>query len=263
MTPARRNVPAYERIADDLRRRIDAEEFSPNGRLPPEPQLMEHYAASSTTVRNAVKTLATAGLVETRHGAGTFVVDRQILTIHATHTEDLDRREGITAQDSWSTDVKDAKHRPSQRFECLNVPATGDQAELLDVEVGAPLVMRRCWRSVDDVPSSVEASVFPRWLVEEIPRLASPHDIAQGTTSYVAEQGRPMRLHRDYLSARPLSRDESHFFEAPVGVSALVRLRVSYETPGGRVLRIMETVYRSDMNRVAYDVAGRGNERYP
>lgn len=263
MTPARRHVAAYQRIADELRQRIEAGEFAPDGKLPTEPQLMKHYTVSSTTVRSAVKVLANAGLVETRHGTGTFVVNQQILTISATHTEDLDRREGITAQDSWNTDVLEAKRQPSQRFECLNVPATPDQAGLLDVDEGAPLVMRRCWRSVDNVPSSIEASVFPQWLVFLVPELASPHDIKQGTTSYVAQEGHPMTLHRDYISARPLSADEQHFFEAPAGVSALVRLRVSYEEPGGRVLRVMETVYRSDMNRVAYDVAGRGNERHP
>ncbi|WP_165615946.1 GntR family transcriptional regulator [Parafrankia irregularis] len=263
MTPARRHVPAYQRVADDLRTRIEAGEFGETGRLPTEPQLQKQYSVSSTTARNAVKRLAAAGIVETIHGSGTYVIDHQLLTIYATHSEDLDRREGITAQDSWMTDVLEAMRRPSQRFECLNVPATADQATLLDVEPNAPLVMRRCWRSVDDVPASIEASIFPRWLVDEIPELASPHDISQGTTSFVAERGHPMRLHRDYLSGRPLTAVESGFFEAPAGVFALIRQRVSYETPGGRVLRVTETVYRSDMHRVVYDVAGRGNERHP
>lgn len=255
----RRRGAIYQQIADDLMQRITDGEFPPGGRLPTELQLMERYQASSTTVRAAVKALASAGAVETRHGAGTFVVERRLLTINATHTEDLDRRKGITAQDSWSTDVLGAGRQPHQRFECLNVPATTEVAALLGVEVGEALVMRRCWRSVDGTPASTETSLFPRWLVEELPGLASPHDIDQGTTSYVAEHGHPMTFHRDHLSARPFRREESHFFEAPPGVVGLIRSRVSFNEPGGRVLRYMETVYRSDMHEVIYDVAGRGN----
>jgi GntR family transcriptional regulator len=256
--PHRRGA-IYQRIADDLLQRITDGEFTPGTRLPTEAQLMEHYKASSTTVRNAVKVLASAGIVETRQGAGTFVVERRLLTIYATHTEDLDRREGITAQDSWSTDVLAAGHHPQQRFECLNVPATLEVAEVLGVETGDPLVMRRCWRTVDGQPASIETGLFPGWLVKKLPELASPHDIKQGTTSFVAELGHPMTFHQDHLSARPFTREESHFFEAPPGVVGLVRSRRSFDEPGGRVLRHMDTVYRSDTHEVVYDVAGRGN----
>jgi DNA-binding GntR family transcriptional regulator len=63
--------------------------------------------------------------------------------------------------------------------------------------------------------------------------------------------------------ARPFSREEANFFEAPPGVMALVRTRVSFEEADGRVVRYMETVYRSDMHEVVYDVPGRGNHRPP
>jgi GntR family transcriptional regulator len=257
----RRRGAIYQQIADDLLDRITGGEFIAGGRLPTEQQLITHYQASSTTVRAAIKSLAAAGIVETRHGAGTFVVERHLLSINATHTEDLDRRDGITAQDSWSTDVLHAGRSPHQRFECLNVPATAEVASVMGLETNEALVMRRCWRSVDGTPASIETGLFPRWLVEKLPQLASPHDIAQGTTSYVAEQGHPMTFHQDHLSARPFTREEAQFFEAPPGVAGLLRARVSFDEPAGRVLRYMVTVYRSDMHEVIYDVAGRGNRR--
>jgi GntR family transcriptional regulator len=254
-----RHTAAYRRVTNDLLTRIEGGEFKPGSRLPTEAQLMETYGVSSTTVRAAVKALGTMGLVETRHGSGTYVIERRLLTIYATHTEDLDRRAGVTSQDSWSTDVMEAGRTPSQRFECLNVSASADVAKTLGVEPGSPLIMRRCWRSVDGKAASIESSLFPRWLVEQVPDLASPHDIAQGTTSYLAENGHPMQWHQDRLSARPPTAEEAQFFEAPPGVSALVRTRYSFDQRKGRVLRIMETVYRSDVHEVVYDVAGRGN----
>lgn len=249
----------HAQIADDLIARIEAGDYPPGSRLPTEPQLMRQYDASSTTVRAAIKTLVTSGLAETRHGLGTFVLNRTLLKIFATLTEDLDRRAQYTAQDSWSTDVAHAGHEPSQRFECLLVPASAADAEHLGVTPGDPLVMRRCWRSVDSRPASIEFSVYPQWLVAEVPKLASPHDISEGTTLYLAEHGHPMEWHRDTLSSRAPTREEHAWFGTPIGVYVLVRHRVSYAS-AGKALRVMTTVYRADMHEVAYTVRGRGNE---
>lgn len=256
---AGRFVPKYQAVADDLLAKIRAGVYGPGDRIPTEQGLMATYKVSITTARNAVSALAKLGVVETRQGTGTFVVERTLLRINATHTEDLDRRKGITAQDSWSTDVLAAGRAPAQRFECLNVPAAKEIAALMDIAEGDPMVMRRCWRTVDGTPASVESALYPAWLVAEVPLLASPHDITQGTTSYLADQGHPMLWHEDRLSSRPPTREEASWFEAPASVSVLVRFRISFDVPGGRVMRAMETAYRSDMHEVVYDVAGRGN----
>lgn len=252
--------PAYQVIADKIRDRIHAGEFAPGQRLPTEKELSAEYGYSVVTVRAAIRELNTAGIAESRHGAGTYVVDRRLITINATQTEDLDRRAGITAQDSWSTDVREAGRVPAQEFRCAKVAAAPLTAELLGVELGSPLVTRQCLRTVDGLPASVETSYFPAWLIAEIPELDSPHDIAQGTTSFVSERGFPMVWHEDELYARPQTKEEEAFFSTPLGVMTLVRLRVSHDQiGGGRVLRVMETAYRTDLHKVRYGVLGRGN----
>lgn len=258
--PARK-VTASQVVVDDLRARIDNGEFPPGSRLLSSKQIMDEYHVSSTTVRTVLAALANAGVAEPRHGSGTFVSQRRLITINATLTEDLGRRTGIVAQDSWSTDIKEAGHKPEQGFGLSIVPATAEQAKIFGVDPGSELTVRCCKRTVDGVPASIETSMFPDWLVAEIPRLRAPFDIDQGTTSYVADQGHPLELHLDYTSCRPFTRTEENFFDPPDGVQALVRERVSYEHRNGRVLRLMETVYRGDMHRVLHEVAGRGNAR--
>ena len=73
----RGNVPEamYRRIADDLRHKIESGELGHGAQLPTELELRELYEASRNTVRDAVKWLITRGLVETRPGQGTFVVE--------------------------------------------------------------------------------------------------------------------------------------------------------------------------------------------
>lgn len=50
-------------------------EFSPGARLPSETQIATDYGVSRVTVRTAFKLLESQGLVDVRHGSGTFVCD--------------------------------------------------------------------------------------------------------------------------------------------------------------------------------------------
>ena len=68
--------PRYREIAEDLRGKIESGDLPPGEQLPTEFELQEEYAASRNTVRDAVKSLITRGLVETRPGQGTFVTEK-------------------------------------------------------------------------------------------------------------------------------------------------------------------------------------------
>src|SRR5277367_5974616 len=60
-------------IAEDLRGQI-ASGALPNGaRLPAERDLAERYQVSGPTVREALQGLSTMGLLDVRHGSGTYV----------------------------------------------------------------------------------------------------------------------------------------------------------------------------------------------
>ena len=83
--------PMYRMIADDLRRKIESGELpkDPGGPLPTELELREQYGASRNTVRDSIKWLTNLGLVETRPGQGTFVVEKPTPVV-ATLTGDAD-----------------------------------------------------------------------------------------------------------------------------------------------------------------------------
>src|ERR1039457_2586136 len=67
--------PMYRQIAEHLRGQIGAGAAAPGTQLPAELDLRERHNASRNTVRAAIKWLTSFGLVETRPGQGTFVVD--------------------------------------------------------------------------------------------------------------------------------------------------------------------------------------------
>lgn len=64
---------AYLRVAGDIERAITAGELKPGARLLAERALAEHYGVGYGTVRRAMVVLRGRGLIETRHGRGTFV----------------------------------------------------------------------------------------------------------------------------------------------------------------------------------------------
>ncbi|WP_260928386.1 UTRA domain-containing protein [Novosphingobium sp. 9] len=66
-------LPLHERIRSDFEQRILAGDLAPGDRLPTEQAVMQVYGCSRMTVNKALSALATAGLIDRRKKAGTFV----------------------------------------------------------------------------------------------------------------------------------------------------------------------------------------------
>lgn len=61
-------------LVDALGARIRESRYAAGERLPSETAIVEEFGVSRTVVREAISKLQAAGLVETRHGIGTFVI---------------------------------------------------------------------------------------------------------------------------------------------------------------------------------------------
>lgn len=75
--PARRSRNLTQNVVAALSERIRGGEFHVGEKLPTESELMESFGVSRTVIREAISRLQAAGLVETRHGIGTFLLDPQ------------------------------------------------------------------------------------------------------------------------------------------------------------------------------------------
>jgi GntR family transcriptional repressor for pyruvate dehydrogenase complex len=64
---------AADQILEDLRGRILGGQLTRGTRLPTAKQLAEGYGVSGPTIREAIRGLTTAQLVEVRHGSGAYV----------------------------------------------------------------------------------------------------------------------------------------------------------------------------------------------
>jgi DNA-binding GntR family transcriptional regulator len=138
------------------------------------------------------------------------------------------------------------RDKVTQRFECANTLADAEQAAYFGVDLDSPLVMRRRWSCIGNIPSAIESSWFPEWLVNALPALRLARDISGGTSSYMAANGYPIGWSVDHYSGRPFTPEEASFTLPPFEVYALVKCRISSDQRGGRVLRLKETVLRTD-----------------
>ncbi|GAA4670931.1 MULTISPECIES: FadR/GntR family transcriptional regulator [Amycolatopsis] len=62
-----------QELVDSIVELIDRRQLRPGDPLPPEPRLMEEFGVARNSVREALRTLQALGIVEIRHGYGTFV----------------------------------------------------------------------------------------------------------------------------------------------------------------------------------------------
>lgn len=75
-----------DQVTHQLQEQISLGEFNPGDKIPTEPELMAMFSVGRSTIREAVRVLVKAGLLEVRQGDGTYVLDR------TTNLEPLEHR---------------------------------------------------------------------------------------------------------------------------------------------------------------------------
>ena len=66
-------IPLYHQLEQELRARIQRDEFKPGEALPTEERICAQYGVSRITVRRALDALISEGMITKRRGVGTFV----------------------------------------------------------------------------------------------------------------------------------------------------------------------------------------------
>lgn len=73
-TRKKRSTSLTQELVEQLTELIAHGSLKPGDKLPTESALMEQFGVSRTVVREAISRLQAAGLAETRHGVGTFIL---------------------------------------------------------------------------------------------------------------------------------------------------------------------------------------------
>lgn len=249
--------PMYRQIAEDLRSKIEAGVLARGAQLPTEIELRDQYDASRNTVRDAIKWLITRGLVETRPGQGTFVVE-QITPFVTTLTGDPRTGFGGGEDDIYDLEVKATRRVPTASAPRVEIQQANEEiAAELQIDVDSTVVSRHQQRAIDGTPWSLQTSFYPLRFVERgATRLIQATDIPQGTVSYLRETLDVDQIGwRDMIIVRAPNKTETDFFSVPDDgrVPVIETRRTTFDSEGMPV-RLTVSVYPADRNQFAVNV---------
>jgi GntR family transcriptional regulator len=208
--PGALRQPKYLRIHAELRERITGGRWPAGTALPAQRELAEEFGVSIMTLRQAVQLLADEGLVDLRHGAGTFVTARYAYELG--HLR------------SFADDLAAQGAQISTRLLAAHVIAPPEE---VDARLGGPgevLALRRL-RLADGRPLIVQMSYLPAPLVADL----RPGDLGdRGLYTMLAERGLTVARADETITPAVLGEADARDLARPAGSPALLSHRISY-----------------------------------
>lgn len=211
-------VPLHIQLAQRLRDEIASGALKPGDQLPTEKDLVARYGLSSSTVRQAVLTLAAEGRLYRRAGKGTFVNAPSIW------------RDPLSFS-GFSEEMLAAGHQPgSVLIRARFVKATLSTERLMgDTQQSSQVFEVARVRTNDGVAVAVEEVYYPAWIGEELAR----RDLRDVSLTSLLEEEFGLRLTRALQTIAAMS--------AGARLARLLEVR-----RGSPLLRIERTAYLED-----------------
>jgi len=210
------NFP-FQRLQADLAALISR---TPAGsRLISEPELAKQLGVSRATLREAMRTFETQGLIRRRQGAGTFVVGK--VPVMDAGLEVLESLETMARRMNLAITVSD--------LNLEQVDATEEHARGLGVAVGTCLTCIRRVMRADTRPVAYLIDTLP----EEVLRL---QDLPEGFTGSVLDfllgRGNDLRISRAAITATNATADVAKALEIQRGDVLLQFISQLYSSDG-------------------------------
>jgi GntR family transcriptional regulator len=224
VSPARRTAddrqPKYLRIHGALRDRITSGQWPPGIPLPAQRDLAGEFGVSIMTLRQALQLLADDGLIDTRHGSGTFVASRY--AYHLGHLR------------SFAADLAGQGAQISTRLLAADTIAPPEVVGArLGLDATSQVLRLRRLRLADGRPVIVQTSYLPSGLAPTI----DPGDLCQrGLYTVLAEHGLAVARTTETITPTVLGAADARDLDRRPGTPALLSHQVSFAADGAPVI---------------------------
>jgi GntR family transcriptional regulator len=244
--PAQGKKPRYVEIADALRARIEAGEFSETGKLPSERVLTEKYDAARNTVRDALQLLRVDDLIESRGGSGVYL--RTFQRIQRDAVGRASREVWGSGRSIWS---KDLHGRPrSEDVKTFKVDPPEHVARTLGVQDEAVWCRDKLYR-VEGRIVMHSVAWYPADLVEGT-AITEENTGPGGAYARLDEVGHgPARFSEGIEVRLPLSA-ESKMLGITMSTPIILIVRTAYDSED-RPVEVNEMKLDSDSYRLIYN----------
>ncbi|TPW26327.1 GntR family transcriptional regulator [Pararhizobium mangrovi] len=223
---AKASGPIYMQLAERMRAAILSGHFDSTSPLPPERELSALIGVSRTTVRKSIDVLVAEGLLDQRHGSGTYVIPR------------VEQR--LWGLRSFSQEIRARGMNPSSVVLEKTVAQPASE-EMLALGLGSEARVLRYnrLRLADDVPMAIERVTIEHSLIGDIA------EIGDSLYETLAQRGRPPVRALQRISADTVSPRDAELLSVRPDSAVLVLERRSY-TADGTVLEFTRSTYRAD-----------------
>ena len=213
--------PLYTQIMRILEQEVRSSRLAPGDRLPTQEALAQHFEVSLAPVKQALRELEERGIISTRQGRGTFVMDATPLN------EELIDANRIPC---FTTEVMDTGRKPSSQVLAVEyVPASSvpKAARELEVRGSGRLVHVERVRLADGEPLSLQSGYFPAAAVPGlVERGLTPEDSLQ---EVLQAHCRVMpALSRQTITATLATERDAQYLSVKLGDPLLYVERISY-----------------------------------
>lgn len=216
--------PGYMEIAGIFRRKILDGESPPGSQLPSYASVADEYDVNRTTVIRAYDVLRREGLVATRPGKGTVVLE-------LTNTPSTAERINTYAETGSAM-------RPGEFSTILwsgRTRATIEIAEHLGVKPGEIIGMRKRLVQKPGGWRHISTSYYPQYVINAAPELLEPVTTG-GSRELAADRlGQTQDVLEEEFLSRPVTNDEAGELGVPPKTAALITWRL-VTLDDGRVL---------------------------
>ncbi|WP_246342150.1 GntR family transcriptional regulator, partial [Actinomadura verrucosospora] len=239
--------PAYQRIADDLRRQIADGVLAPGDKIPSRPQLRERYGVSDAVALQAVRLLTSEGHLEARSGSGTYVRRRPELKRLSRYWY----KEGRTTS-PFREEMERQGRTGDWRVSSSTEQAAEAVAERLGIAAGDDVMCSRYTYLADGCPVMASVSWEPLAITRGT-QIMFPEEGPYAGAGVVARMraiGQRVETAEEVVTARPILAAEAEELGEPVGAIVMV-IRRTYRT-ADRPVETADIVIPTDRYELGY-----------
>ncbi|MHC0431480.1 GntR family transcriptional regulator [Streptomyces sp. O3] len=244
--------PKYLLIADDLIKQIKEQILPPGAQVPSEADLVARYKTSGGTVRKAIAEVRTTGLIETRHGKGSYVKRRPAVR---RKSSDRFRRSHRTAgKAAYLAEAEQAGSTPSVSVLYVGPTEAPDEiAERLSVPAGMKVLARRRLYFSDGIPTEEATSYLPWDVAKDIPELFEENPGGGGIYARLEEHGHTLKELSETVRVRLATKQEIATLSLSPG-SPIIHLTRNAESEAGRIVEVCDTFMAADQFVLEYRI---------
>lgn len=220
-------IPLHIQLKELIERKIFEGEYE--DKIPSEREFMEQFSVSRSTVREAINQLVRDGVLEKKHGKGTFISFKPI-------------QDWLGSLRSTTETIRGMGMKPGAKL--IDHGIIEPNESVISLTNLNPAYFIKRIRYADEVPIAIENQYYPIEIGEKLLK----YDLDHATLYDLLEKDLNIQFAdaEQIITAGHFQKEDANYLQVPLSTCALIINRIIYDNEGD-IIEYQEGFYRSDM----------------